>query len=198
MPESVMIPAGWQPGETWKARQRRLATGWFDQYAPGNKSGIDIGCQKDFLNHTFRRWDLIYGDPDATFMEGVPDEAFFTVYASHVLEHLDDPVTAVRNWYRITEKGGHLIILVPHRDMYEKKESPPSQWNHEHKWFFLPQLPGVTPLPPGVLALHAVIQEAIPDPEIVSYEVLSEGYVETPPNYHACGEYSIEAIIRKR
>lgn len=196
MSESVVIPAGWVPGETWKARERRLKTGWFDKYAPSDKSGIDIGCQKDFLNQTFRRWDLIYGDPDATYMAGVDDDQFFTVYCSHVLEHLDNPIEAIRNWYRITKKGGHLIILVPHRNLYEKKESPPSYWNQEHKWFFLPFHIG--PMPSHVLSLGECISGAIPDPDIVSYEILMEGYVESPTNEHACGEYSIEAIIRKK
>jgi SAM-dependent methyltransferase len=196
MSDGLVIPSGWVPGETWKSRARRLKTGWFEKYAPDDKSGIDIGCQRDPLNHTFRRWDVIFGDGDATFMEGLPDDQFWTVYASHVLEHLDDPVTALKNWYRITKPGGNLIVLVPHRDMYEKKSQPPSNWNHEHKNFFVPE-----PLSPPldhVFCLKHVIFEAIPYADLISYTVLDEGYVETPSNTHACGEYSIEAIVRKR
>jgi hypothetical protein len=96
---------------------------------------------------------------------------------------------------------------VPHRDLYEKKTSPPSNWNFEHKWFFLPDYPEEPPqllidakasMPDHVLSFTQCILDAIPDADIVSYEVLSDGYVETPPNVHACGEYSIEAIIKKR
>ena len=111
-------------GETSKAAARRLREGWFTKFAPDWMSGIDIGCQEDFLNHTFRRWDYRFGDPDATYMDGVPDNVFHTVYASHLLEHLDDPVVALTNWYRITRPGGHLIVIVPHRDLYEKKKEP--------------------------------------------------------------------------
>ena len=199
MLHSVVIPEGLVPGETWKAREHRLRTGWFDKYAPSDKSGIDIGCQKDFLNTTFRRWDLIFGDGDATYMDGVEDNSYHTVYCSHILEHLEYPVLAIKNWYRITKPGGHLIILVPHRDMYEKKESPPSKWNQEHKWFFLPYRdPHQSIVAPSVLFLNSCILEAIPDADIVSYEVLSEGYIESPPHVHSCGEYSIEAVVRKR
>jgi ubiquinone/menaquinone biosynthesis C-methylase UbiE len=194
MSTSVVIPPGWAPGETWKAKERRLKTGWFEKYvAP---PGIDIGCQNDPLYEGFRLWDVIFGDGDATFMEGVEDELYQTTYCSHVLEHLEEPVTAIKNWYRITKSGGNLIVLVPHRDLYERKESPPSNWNQEHKWFFIPE--NIPSMPYHVTSLRQCILDAIPDPDIISYEVLSEGFVEAPPHVHASGEYSIEAIIRKR
>ena len=126
-------------GETGKARQRRLETGWFDKYAPESVVGIDIGCQKDPLNRTYRRWDFIFEDGDAEEMAGLDEDMFQTVYAYHVLEHIDNPIKAIKNWFRITRSGGHLIIGVPHRDLYEKKIAPPSNWNHEHKWFWLPE-----------------------------------------------------------
>lgn len=180
-------------GETYKSHNRRLAEGWFDKYAPAHMSGIDLGCQKDPLNHTFRRWDVIFGDPDATFMEGVPDNQFQTVYASHLLEHLDDPVTAIKNWYRILRPTGYLIVCVPHRDLYEKKVSLPSNWNQEHKWFWLPE----TYEPPHTQSLKAIILQAAPTANIVSLKVLREGWIPLPPNKHSTGEYSIEAIILK-
>src|SRR5690348_8692983 len=124
--------------ETKKAHNRRLREGWFEKYAPETHSGIDIGCQRDMIHESFRPWDLIFGDGDATHMADVADDTYHTVYASHVLEHLADPDTAVLNWYRITKPGGHLIVIVPHRDLYEKKDDLPSRWNGDHRWFFLP------------------------------------------------------------
>lgn len=180
-------------GETTKARARRLREGWFDRYAPDHMSGIDIGCQRDPLNHTFRRWDVIFGDGDATFMAGVPDGRFQTTYCSHVLEHVNSPVEALRNWHRITRPGGNLIVLVPHRDLYEKKTDLPSRWNHEHKWYFLPEQSE----PPVTLGFLPLILEALPDAKVVSFRVLDEGFVSTPPEQHSVGEYSIEAVIQK-
>ncbi len=43
-----------------------------------------------------------------------PDNEFDLVYASHVLEHLDDVVRAVEEIHRITKPGGLLKVLVPH------------------------------------------------------------------------------------
>jgi SAM-dependent methyltransferase len=180
-------------GETRKAYAHRLRDGWFDKYAPEDQPGIDIGCQHDPLNQTFRRYDLIFGDSDAQQMYGVPDESFFTVYASHVLEHIKNPVEALQNWWRILKPGGHLIVMVPHRDRYEKKKELPSYWNHDHKWFFMPT-ESEAPHTIGVLPL---LIKSIPGGELVSLTVLDEGWEETSPDQHAVGEFSIEAIIRK-
>ena len=52
------------------------------------------------------------------------------VYNSHVLEHIDDYKQAIQEWHRVTKVGGHIIITVPHRDLYEKKLNPPSHTHH--------------------------------------------------------------------
>ncbi len=179
-------------GETAKSYQRRIKEGWFEKYAPTNKSGIDIGCQHDPLNHTFRRWDVIFGDPDATFMTGVPDNSFHTVYASHLLEHLDNPILAIQNWYRICSIGGHVIICVPHRDLYECKKTLPSMWNFEHKTFWLPEIIEL----PDTRSLKHTVLEAIPNAKMTLFRVLNEGYGRNGDE-HPHGEFSIECIIKK-
>lgn len=179
-------------GETAKAHFRRLREGWYERYAPADKPGIDIGCGIDPLNNTFHKWDAVYGDGDATYMDGVPDATYHTVYASHVLEHLQDPVEAVRNWWRILQPGGHLIICVPHRDLYENKKELPSNWNSDHKWFWLPQEFD----PPHTLSLAHVVGRGT-DRDTVLIRVLDEGHKSSGLDEHPGGEYSIEAIVRK-
>lgn len=179
-------------GETKKSRQRRLREGWFDQYAPENLGGIDIGCGIDCLNQSFMRWDAIYGDGDATYMDNVPDNSFFTVYASHILEHLEDPIEAVRNWWRILKTGGHLIVVVPHRDLYERKQTLPSLWNSDHKWLWLPEISD----PPHTLSLKEVVSTATKRNDFL-IRVLDEGYRDRGVDKQPLGEYSIEVIIKK-
>lgn len=181
-------------GETSKARGRREREGWFARYAPEGKTGIDIGCQDDPLNHTFRRFDYVFGDGDATEMAGVPENAFHTVYASHVLEHLKYPRKALSRWYAITAPGGHLIVCVPHRDLYEKRPSPPSRWNFEHTYFWLPDRSE----PPGTKCLMEEIRAVAPHADVVSYRTIDAGYDYTlGEEEHPVGEYSIEAVVLK-
>lgn len=181
-----------RPGESYKARDRRLATDWFNRFAPASRSGIDIGAGPDPLNDTFRRWDL--ADGDATAMAGVPDGVFRTVYASHCLEHLHDPAAALRNWWRILAAGGHLIVVVPHRDLYEKRTTLPSRWNPDHKTFWLPDRDE----PPATLGFRRVLSESVPAADVVSFAVLADGFIDPGPDFHSHGEYSIEAVLWKR
>ncbi len=179
-------------GETAKAYRRRVQEGWFEKYAPPHRSGVDIGCGSDPLNHSFRRWDRQYGEPDT--LDDVPPNIFHTVYCSHVLEHISDPQQAIANWYRVLMPGGHLIIMVPHRDLYEQRTELPSVLNRWHKHFWLPDQEEA----PNTKSLKKEVLQAIPDADIVSLRVLDEGY--KPGNkddWQPWGEYSIEIIIRK-
>ena len=113
--------------------------------------------------------------------------------SSHCLEHLADPWSAVRNWYRITAPGGHLILSVPAYFLYEKRERLPSRWNADHKWFFDTE----HDKPPHILGLKKLIREQIPSGLLVHFEVCSEGWMDLGPDVHSVGEYSIEAVVRK-
>lgn len=42
------------------------------------------------------------------------DQAFDEIHASHVLEHLADPLLAMAEWHRLLRPGGRLFIKVPH------------------------------------------------------------------------------------
>jgi len=184
--------------ETSKSRPRREANGFFDKYVQGKV--IDIGVGRidthdgaDALNETCDTWDKDNGD--AHYMHGVEDETYDTVYNSHLLEHLEDPVLAIKNWYRILKKGGYLIMAVPHRDLYERKKTLPSKWNLDHKFFILPE----NSEPPNTYSLRSLIKEALKDRKhnIISIEVNDTSNNHDMQEEHANGEYQIEAIIKK-
>ncbi len=80
-----------------------------------------------------RTWDL--EDGDAQLMAGVADASFDFVHSSHCLEHMRDPVEALRHWVRILKPGGHLVVTVPDEDLYEHGFWP-SRFNGDHKWTF--------------------------------------------------------------
>lgn len=47
---------------------------------------------------------------------GCPDEAYEGLLASHVIEHIANPLGALAEWRRVVKKGGPLLIVIPHRD----------------------------------------------------------------------------------
>lgn len=112
--------------ETSKALPRLKANGFYARHIVGKKV-IDVGV--GWLDthdgaDPICEWAEMHDKDicDATTMEVYEDESFDTVYSSHILEHLSDPITAIKNWLRICKKGGVVFISVPHRDLYERKK----------------------------------------------------------------------------
>ena len=183
--------------ETSKAYPRRLKAGYFNKYIKGNI--IDIGCG---------RVDAVDGcDPvtatctmhdkdicDAHTMNVYQDESFDCVHASHVLEHLEDPTMALKAWYQITKKDGHLVITVPDRDSYERQMHLPSRFNEDHKtmWIFAGRGNSWT------FNLKSFVEDALNTGFIIR-EYHQHNTCTNMDNLdeHGNGEYELEIVIKK-
>jgi SAM-dependent methyltransferase len=66
------------------------------------------------------------------------NESFECVFSSHCLEHIDDYKLSISEWFRILKTRGHLVLILPHKFLYEKKECIPSVYNKDHKRFYTP------------------------------------------------------------
>jgi SAM-dependent methyltransferase len=53
---------------------------------------------------------------EATRLHGVADDAYDAVLSSHVLEHISNPLGALLEWRRVVRPGGHIMLIVPHKD----------------------------------------------------------------------------------
>lgn len=192
--------------ETSKALPRLKANGFYDKHIV-DKKVIDVGVGRlDTFDGAdpICEWAEMHDKDicDATTMEAYEDELFDTVYASHILEHLNDPIAAVKNWLRICKKGGVVFISVPHRDLYERKKTLPSKWNEDHKFFILSDKNEA----PCTFSIRDIVDEAVrryvketgkklkgfPDIEVIDTSTNHD-----KPEEHANGEFSIEVIIYK-
>jgi len=117
-----------------------------------------------------------------------PDCSQDTVFASHCLEHIEDYRSALSDWYRVVKTSGHLIIMVPHQHLYERKAVPPSRWTGDHKRFYTPR------------SLLTEIDETLP---LGSWRLRSLRDVDDGFDYsagvdqHAMGLSEIEAVIQR-
>lgn len=176
-------------GETFKANERRRREGFFERYCQGN--GLDIGYGGDPVVENVRGWDFEHGD--AQLLNGLDDESFDFVYSSHLLEHLPDCELSLRNWWRVLKSGGYLMLLLPHRDLYEKKTRLPSRFNDDHTHFFLPD----EDEPPDTMGLKPLIKTTLPNAELIYCKTCDEGYVSPAPEQPSEGEFSIEIVLKK-
>jgi SAM-dependent methyltransferase len=131
--------------------------------------GIDIGCGDDPVASDAMRFDRQEGD--AQDIGRYLSQRFDYVFASHVLEHMRDPQSALANWFALLKPGGHLFVLVPDEDLYELGHIP-SLFNDDHKWTFtIHKNRSWSPVSQNVLGLA----RSLPG-EIVSLELQDLGY----------------------
>jgi SAM-dependent methyltransferase len=182
-----------------RTHDQRFAT----RYFVGD--GIDIGAGPDTIGQyqslfplmgTVKAWDT--DDGDAMLMAGVAEESYQFVYSSHCLEHLVDPVVAVRNWVRICKPGGYLVIVVPDEDLYEQGVWP-STFNNDHKWTFTTgKTQSWNARSLGILSLLAPVLDQV---SILRMELLDMAYIYNVQRLDQTqlltGECAIEIVLRR-
>lgn len=112
-------------------------------YAAGR--GIDIGCGNDKVFGSFLGIDncldnILFGaqirpDMAVETAERLPlfaDAGFDCVFSAHTLEHIADYKAALTEWWRITKVGGHLVLYLPHRDLYPNIGQDGANPDHKH------------------------------------------------------------------
>jgi SAM-dependent methyltransferase len=168
-------------------------------------NGIDIGGFPDpftltsylfpLVNHVYI-WDK--EDGDATIMEGVESQSFDFVVSSHTLEHLEDPYTGLKNWWRILKNNGYLVVTIPDEDLYEQKVFP-SKFNLDHKsTFTIWKQDSWSPKSINVIDL---INSLNPKPYIISIKLIEDGYDNDISNFDQTkfitAESGIEFVLQK-
>jgi len=126
------------PRESDKAMIRRAYNPIFRKIFIGE--GLDIGCgdnpapMQEFPAVTFLN-TFDKGQGDAQYITRHVKKQYDFVMSSHCLEHLEDPLVGIIEWFSLVKVNGHLIITVPDEDMYEHGKFP-SRFNQDHKWTF--------------------------------------------------------------
>ena len=111
--------------------------------------GVDVGCgpYKAFPhmigvdNKKDEEMFRITMKPDlvaqADKLDMFADASMDFVYSSHTLEHIEDFQKVLREWWRVLRVDGHLVLYLPHKDLYPNKGSPDANPDHAHD--FLPK-----------------------------------------------------------
>lgn len=176
-------------GESHKAKERRKREGFFDKYCQGK--GLDIGYGGDPVLPGVRGWDFEHGD--AQLLRGLEDASFDFVYSSHLLEHLPDSKLSLTNWWRVLKPKGYMLLLLPHRDLYEKKKQLPSYFNNDHEHFFMPEEDEA----PDTIGIRPLLERSLSNYEVVYIRTCDEGYVNPGDELPSEGEFSIEVVVLK-
>ncbi len=176
--------------ESSKTHENKQKSGFYAKYMSG--SGLDVGYAGYIpgvnpILETAIGVDLNYPGYNGTILP-FADNSQDYVYNSHCLEHIKDWSTAITEWFRVLKPHAHLIIVVPHKYLYEKKAYLPSRWNEDHKRFYTP----------GSL-LNEI--ECTLTPNSYRIRLLEDGDAgfdyTIPPEKHSSGQYEITLVIQK-
>jgi SAM-dependent methyltransferase len=101
-------------------------------------------CRKmdnaNFSSHTI--WSLPGPNPEMSFsyqrqyvaeagdLRQIPDETYDFVLASHVLEHVANPLRALEEWRRVLRPGGTMLVIVPDRRATFDHRRTPTRFEH--------------------------------------------------------------------
>ena len=179
--------------ETSRNNLKRIQTGFYEKYMSGQ--GLDIGYrgslpEADPVLPTAQGIELDFPGYDGVTLPFASESQDY-VFSSHSLEHIKSNYLfeTIQEWFRVLKIDGHLVICVPHRDLYEKKWQPPSKYNGDHQRFYTPS------------SLLHEIEYALDIPN--SYRIVhmrdnDDGYdYNVPPNTHCSGAMEIELVIKK-
>lgn len=103
--------------------------------------GIDVGCGR------YKAWPHFIGVDSGKDYGGQPvtdiqsegqdlalfgDESMDFVFSSHFLEHVVDTKACLKEWWRLIKPDGHLVLYLPHEDLYPRIGEPGSNPDHKH------------------------------------------------------------------
>ena len=105
--------------------------------------GLDIGCGQYKAYSHFIGIDngKQYGGKNVTDINGdgtdlslFADDSLDFVFSSHFLEHVEDYITTLWEWWRVIKPGGHLVLYLPHKDLYPNIGEKGANPAHKHDY----------------------------------------------------------------
>ncbi len=191
---STKFPQGYVPsdGAARKSYEARRASGFFEKYM-GGEVVVDLVWERPktaefraVLPHAI----AVHLGPSGQACLSLPfeRETADTLFSNNCLEHVAPYREAIREWWRVVKIGGYVICVVPSQQLYEKKRSPPSQFNRDHKRFYSPK------------SLIGEFEESLEENSfrVRHLEENDLGYdYSIGPETHAKGCYEIVLVVQK-
>lgn len=96
--------------------------------------GVDNNADERLFGISATGADVIV--PTCESLDMFASDSMDFVFSSHLLEHIKDYQSALREWYRVIKPGGYLVLYLPHKDFYPNIGQDGA--NPDHKHDFLP------------------------------------------------------------
>jgi SAM-dependent methyltransferase len=98
---------------------------------------------------------------EATDLGGIANGSYDFVLSSHVLEHVANPVRALREWMRVLRIGGVMVLVVPHREATFDHRRPVTSLEHLKSDFEHERSESDMTHAPEILSLHDLARDPL-------------------------------------
>jgi SAM-dependent methyltransferase len=151
-----------QKGETYFARQNnkahiggKIEARKFASFIREHDSVLDFGCGGGFtiknirclrraggeINELAQPAAVANGLECVADLADLPSDTFDVVIANHSLEHVPNPILALKEMQRVLKAGGKLVLVTPIDDWRRQRTFRPGDVDH-HLFTWTPQLLG--------------------------------------------------------
>jgi SAM-dependent methyltransferase len=104
---------------------------WINTKEPDfQETKLNLGCGNDTKSGWINVDSVFQNGVDMiTDLSKVPykqfkDNSVDEIYASHILEHFDNPIEVLTEWHRVCKNGARIIIRVPHFSAWANYADP--------------------------------------------------------------------------
>jgi SAM-dependent methyltransferase len=96
----------------------------------------DVGCGTHKTIHWAVGVDVTPGTDHQCSLDNLPfgDETVGAIISRHSLEHVLDPIKALREWHRVLKPGGKVVIVLPDHGAVDTMQSILSLGLHLHAY----------------------------------------------------------------
>ena len=87
---------------------------------------ISSGYNYNYYNNKVEKQYIL----DATDLSGINSNKYDFLISSNCLEHIANPIKAIKEWERVVKPGAHLLILVPNNKFWLDINRNITKFNH--------------------------------------------------------------------
>lgn len=115
---------------------RKVYHSFCDKYvAPSvGEVTLDIGCGLNLVHRDAIGVDKYVEHPAIMPFEAdnieIKTDTVDTIFSAHCLEHCANPIKVLYEWRRLLKVGGHILLILPHKDRTFDQHRPVTKLSH--------------------------------------------------------------------
>lgn len=88
---------------------------------------LDQGFNYSYYKNKKKGYQYIL---EGSFLDSIPSDNYDFLLASHVLEHIANPIKALKEWLRVIKPNGYIVLVLPNKKVTFDHHRPTTEFSH--------------------------------------------------------------------